>query len=213
MKLLSGPVTFSTIVALACGSAFAGDMSQKTTVHRFSDMSVVDGAKGVLTRMDNGVYMAVDTHELTPGDAVTMWWVVFNEPSMCSGGECGEDDVLMMDAEGNISDSPDGSVPINPEGWEAAKISVLRADGLIIPEGGTASFRGHLPVGDTAEALGGPGLLDPQKAEIHSVIRTHRKVAPEVQNEAVNSFAGGCDENWPNEPCEDLQFTVFKPAM
>ncbi|MCW3783842.1 hypothetical protein [Defluviimonas salinarum] len=204
------------IAALAFGAAFAGDMSQETqetTVHRFSDLSVVDGAKGTLTRMDNGVYLSVDTHELAPGHAVTMWWVVFNEPSMCSDDECGENDVLMMDADGNIADSQDGSVPINPEAWEAAKISVLRADGLIIPEGGMANFRGHLPVGDTTEALGGPGLLDPHKAEVHSVIRTHGKVAPDEQNAAVNSFAGGCDENWPNAPCEDLQFTVFKPTM
>ncbi len=208
-KLLQA--TFCT--ALLPVAAIAGSAMQETSVHRFADQSVIEGAKAMLTRMDNGVYMTVDTQELTPGDAVTMWWVVFNDPSQCSGGECGEDDVLLMDASGNIADSPDGSVPINPEGWEAAKISILRADGLIIPEGGMASFRGHLPVGDTTEAMGGPGLLDAHKAEVHSVIRTHGKVAPEVQNEAVNSFAGGCDEKWPNAPCEDLQFTVFKPAM
>lgn len=199
--------------AFVPAAALAGGMMQETTVHNFADESVVDGAKAKLTRMENGVFMEVDTVGLNPGEAVTMWWVIFNAPEMCTDGECGEDDVMMMDADGNIADSPDGSVPINPEMWEKAKISVLRADGLIIPDDGTGKFRGHLPIGDTTEAMGGPGLLDPMKAEVHSVIRTHGKVPAEVQNEAVNSFAGGCDEAWPNAPCEDLQFTVFKPQM
>lgn len=199
--------------ALIPAAALAGGDKQETTVHAFTDQSVIDGAKGTLTRMPNGVYMEIETKGLTPGEAVTMWWVVFNAPEMCTDGECSEDDVMLLNADGTVIDSPDGSMPINAEMWEKAKISVLRADGLIIPDDGTAQFRGHLPVGDTTEAMAGPGLLDAMKAEVHSVIRTHGKVPPEVQNEAVNSFAGGCDEKWPNAPCEDLQFTVFKPKM
>ena len=206
-------VLVSCAIALATTGATAGEMKQETTVHRFEDMSVIDGAKAELVRMDNGIYMTLDTVELTPGDTVTMWWVVFNEPGNCSEGVCNEDDVLLMDADGTIADSPDGSTPINPEAWEAASISILRADGLVADQEGTASFRGHLPLGDTTEAVGGPGLLDATKAEVHAVIRTHKQVEPGMANEAINSLNGGCAETWPNEPCQDVQFSVFKPQM
>ncbi len=209
------PTIALTAVALTgfAPAALADGMMQDTTVHRFEDASVIDGAQAKLVRMDHGVYMELDTHELTPGDAVTMWWVIFNEPGNCTGGECGEDDVLIMDADGNIADSPDGAPPMNMEMWEKAKISLLRADGLVVDSDGKAQFRGHLPVGDTTEAIAGPGLLDAMKAEVHSVIRSHQQVQPGMANAMINSMNGGCSESWPNEPCVDLQFSVFKPAM
>jgi hypothetical protein len=196
------------------GTVSAGEASTQTEpVHRFSDMSAVDGSTANLTRMDNGVYMTVETVELTPGDAVTAWFVIFNEPGQCSGGECGEDDVLNLDADGSFVENADGSPPMNMAGIEAAAISVLRADGRIIDTNGAANFRGHLPVGDTTEAVVGPGLLDPYRAEIHAIIRTHQQAIPGQTDEMISSLNGGCSPDWPNEPCEDVQFAVFKPAM
>jgi hypothetical protein len=38
---------------------------------------------------------------LQPGDAFTLWWVVFNAPEACTHGEgglrCGEGDLLLVD--------------------------------------------------------------------------------------------------------------------
>jgi hypothetical protein len=182
-------------------------------MHRFADQSVVADAEATLTRLENGVYMTVNTNELTPGHAVTAWFVVFNKPEDCSGGECGEDDIFNLDVSGNFIENEDGSPPMNMDGIETASISLHRADGMIIDSGGKAEFRGHLPIGDTTEAVFGPGLIDPSKAEIHAVIRSHQEAIPGETNEMINSMNGGCAEEWPNEPCEDLQFAVFKPAM
>jgi hypothetical protein len=196
------------------GTLNAGEAgTQMEAVHRFLDKSVLDGGQASLMRMDNGVSMTVDTIELTPGDAVTAWFVIFNTPAQCSGGECGEDDIFNQNSDGSIAVNPDGSPPMNMSGIDAASISVFRADGLIVDTSGAASFRGHLPVGDTTEALFGPGLLDPYAAEIHAVIRTHRQAIPGQTDAMINTLNGGCSPDWPNEPCEDVQFAVFKPAL
>jgi hypothetical protein len=212
-KLLISGVGFALALSIS-GPLGAGENATQTeTMHRFSDKSVVANAQGKLTRMDHGIYMAVDTVEMTPGHAVTMWFVLFNKPGNCSGGECGEDDIFNLDAKGKFIENADGSPPMNMKGIEAASISLHRADGLIIDVGGAANFRGHLPIGDTTEAVFGHGLIDAHAAEVHAVIRSHKKVIPGKASEMVSSMDGGCAADWPNEPCEDLQFAVFKPAM
>ena len=193
-------------------SALAGDMKQSTTMHWFEDLSVVDEAKAELVRMDNGIYMNVKTNGLEPGHVVTMWYVIFNNPELCSGGECGEDDVFNLNADGSFILNEDGSPPMNMDAWEAIQLSLLRADGLIVGDDGKAEFRGHLPVGDTIEAVAGPGLLDPYKAEVHAVLRDHMEPQQEILSEMLNSMNAGCSEIFPGDPCVDPQFAVFKPA-
>jgi len=216
-------MTHSKLLIAGAGFAFAlfstnpmsahEVVSQTEMMHRFSDESVVANAQANLIRMEHGIYMTVDTVELTPGDAVTAWFVIFNKPKNCSGGECGEDDIFNLDGNGKFIDNADGSPPMNNDGIEAAAISLHRADGLIIDTDGAANFRGHLPIGDTTEAVFGSGLMDAYSAEVHAVIRTHQKPVPGKASEMVSSMNGGCSADWPNEPCEDLQFAVFKPAM
>jgi hypothetical protein len=52
-----------------------------------------------LVRTDHGVSATVETSVLTPGDVVTLWWVVFNNPGECENplppvSPCGPPDVL-----------------------------------------------------------------------------------------------------------------------
>lgn len=187
--------------------------TQVSTVHRFADASEIDGAEASLTRMEHGVSMVLNTVELEAGDAVTVWWIVFNAPENCSDGMCGEDDIFMMDENGEFILPDDGSPPANPEGREAAMISAMRADGHVIDEGGAAWFQGHLPIGDTSEAIWGPGLLDAMTAEIHLVVRVHGAAIPGEIDAMINTVNGGCESTWPFEPCEDVQFAVFMPPM
>jgi hypothetical protein len=187
-------------------------MKQTETMYRFEDLSVVENSKAELTRMDNGVYMNVKTNDLVPGHVVTMWYVVFNKPELCSGGECGEDDVFNLNADGSFIFNDDGSPPLNMDAWKDIQLSLLRADGLVVGSDGKAEFRGHLPVGDTTEAVGGPGLLDPMKAEVHAVLRDHMAPKAEIYDAMLNSMNGGCSEVFPGDPCVDPQFAVFKPA-
>ena len=89
------------ITVCANGVLSAGEMvTQKEAMHRFNDHSAIAFAGASLTRMDHGVFMNIETVELRPRDAVTAWFVVFNKPENCSGGECGEDDIFNLDADG-----------------------------------------------------------------------------------------------------------------
>lgn len=187
-------------------------MGQHQTVHNFADASVIEGAEAVLHRMDHGVQMTLDTSGLTEGNAVTVWWVIFNAPENCSDMACGEDDIFNIDDDGEFILNDDGSNPMNMDGIGGAQISALRADGHVIDEGGAAFFQAHLPIGDTTEAIFGSGLLDSSTvAEIHLVVRDHGAAIPGETDAMINSINGGCADSWPNEPCTDVQFAVFAP--
>ena len=121
-------------------SANAAGMETEANVQFFEDDSVVKDGAAVLTRLKNGVVMRLRTVNLEPKDAVTIWWVVFDEPAMCSDNECGENDVLNLDADGEFILNDDGSPPGNAAGRQAAQITVTRADGHVVDESGAAQF-------------------------------------------------------------------------
>ena len=191
--------------------ANAEGMETETTVHFFEDASEVKDGAAVLTRLKNGAAMRLSTVNLTPKDAVTIWWVVFNEPTMCSDNECGENDIFNLDADGEFILNDDGSPPINGAGVEAADISILRADGHVIDSTGAALFRASLASGDASEAIVGGGLQKPMTAEVHLVVRTHGPAIAGKVDSMIYEFNGGCEGAFPNPPCSDVQFAVFKP--
>lgn len=195
----------------ALGQESPGTAPQTGAMTAYSEMAVVEGSSASLTRMEHGLYADIETSGLTAGDAVTLLWVIFNDPAQCSDGACGGDDIFNM-AEGKVVPNPDGTAPMNRAGIEAAKVSLLRADGRVVGEDGTAALRGHLPIGDTSEASFGPGLVDPEAAEVHLVIRSHGPIQPERSGEMLNTVNGGCAREWPNAPCRNVQFVVFKSS-
>ena len=203
--------SIAAVALFASQGALAGEMETKTAMHRYSDKAVIDDTEATLMRMDHGVSTTVNTVGLKAGDAVTMWWVVFNQPQNCSDAKCGENDVFNLDANEKLILNDDGKPPFNKAAHEAAQISVTYANGHVIDAGGKAKFRGQLPVGDTTQTLFGPGLVDSMKAEIHLVLRTHQQAKPGQVDAMTYTLNGGCAAKFPNEPCEDLQFTVFMP--
>lgn len=105
--------------------------------------SAVPGAWSTLVTSDAGASMDLHTSGLPAGDAVTVWWVVFNHPELCRHGalglRCGEGDL----------------------GEPSVEASVLFAAGHVIGGSGVGDYGAHLSVGDTAGALFGPGLTNP----------------------------------------------------
>ena len=176
----------AALLSVSTAQAAAGLMT--SDVHLFSDGSAVVGAEAGLVTNDTGASMTLRTAELTPGDAVTVWWVVFNHPENCSGPapghpfQCGRSDLF---------------VP-------SVGASVLYAAGHVIGETGTGDFGGHLAVGDTSGALFGPGLLAPRTAHIHLVVHDHGPARPDIVSQQIHTF-GVC-----NPTCTDLQFAVFE---
>ena len=113
-----------------------------------------------LVRTVDGVSMNIDTTDLPIG-AYSVWWVIFNDPSMCSDGECGENDVLP------------------PPGTKGAMVSPVWATGGIVGPDRMGHFSASLGVGPDAipgQVLWGDGLTDPMGAEIHMILRYHGPV-------------------------------------
>jgi hypothetical protein len=159
-----------------------------------------------LVRTDAGVSAALHTTGLTPGDAVTLWWVVFNNPEACENpfatSPCGPPDVPNADAQG----------------------SVVHAGGRIVGQEGAAGFGAHLRVGDDSRALVGPGLLDARDALVVLVVKTHGPKIPGLTGEMLHTFAAGCaDQTAPpgaradllgtpgTNDCAEIQLSVHLP--
>ncbi len=132
-----------------------------------------------LVRTVDGISMNIDTTDL-PGGAYTMWWVIFNDPSKCSDGECGENDVLP------------------PPGTPGAKVSPGWVPGGIVGPDRVGHFSAHLGIGlDGApgQVLFGDGLTNPMGAEVHVILRYH---GPVIWNDAdallkqLDSYQGNC---------------------
>jgi hypothetical protein len=147
---------------------------------------VVDGSELEVNIQIWGVSFMIDTHELTPGDVVTAWGIVFNEPSQCTDGVCNSDDVMS-----------------NP----AAVASMFTVGGKIVGPSGSVKFFNSFDFNDPAGAFMGPGLTNAEEAEIHVVLVSHGPVQPENLEAQLTTPSGGCDES---NPCQNLQFAIVK---
>ncbi len=201
-------------VVAAAGSALAagGRSAHLTTsdVMWFGDPSVAVGDSR-LVRTDGGVMGTLRSSGLASGEAVTLWWVVFNDPAGCSDA-CGEDDIFT---------DGDPALGLNEEGIAAADIVVGFADGAVATADGAFVLSGSVdesgPVRDVVFGAE-PLLKDAAGAEIHLVVRSHGPAVPELIRDQLGSYAGGCEIflHPPEIPdaageCADIQFAVHLP--
>ncbi len=155
---------------------------------------MVEGAAASLTRTSGGISASVRAHDLPPGHAMTLWLVTFNHPENCSDGVCNADDVM----------PPPGNLDVG--------VGVHYLDGKIANEVGAALFFGTMTPNNTDYAVFGLGFEDPFHTEFHYVLRTHGPASDhhDILAAQLGSFNGGCDQDAPHAPCEDIQFAVFK---
>lgn len=182
MKRHSLGFALATLVGLTIGgaTAIAAPAEHSTSaVYRTWDPATGVGASSI-TRTASGITATLKSTGLTPGDAVTMWFVVVNNPAACASHPCTAEDVLF-----------------NP----AAEGDFLLAAGNVIGGSGRGEFGGHLKVGDTAGSgfpeIGLPeraiGLTDPWNAEVHLILHSHGPAVPgQVLKSQLSSFTGGC---------------------
>lgn len=146
----------------------------------------------MLVRNDAGITMTILTSDLVGGDTYTIWWIIFNNPEFCATPHaCAGGDL-----------APRGGDP-------AVQSSVGFATGRIVTGMGVGEFAAHLAPGDDADMRFGPGLIDPMKAEIHLVVRTHGQPIPGMEDEQIGTLNAGCPPN----TCEDHQFAIHIPGM
>jgi hypothetical protein len=191
------------MLAVATAAQAAPAERSVSDVWRFSNGAAVEGASSQLVRTDDGVSVSLRTRGLPGGDAVTVWWVIFNHPEKCTAGmaplRCGEADLF------------------NP----AVAASVQNAGGHVVGGSGNYALGPHLAEGDTSECAFGAflcaGLIDAQEADIHLVVRSHGPALAEFLPGQISSFGVGCanlaDFGLPPmgpNICTDLQFTAHE---
>lgn len=135
-----------------------------------------------LVRRDSGLSASYHAVDLPPGQAVTMWFIVFNNPMACATSPCSAADLFENDPEGPAADFHWGG-------------------GTLVGGSGKANLGGHLAVGDASGSglmeIGFPEFLspltDPWNAEVHLVIHSHgpKQTGTDLKSQ-LNSFTGGC---------------------
>lgn len=213
--LLLISVVFVAALTTSCGdesptsgSLVGGELSpgglapeagiQEVPVFLLPDFSPAGKAR--LVRDDNGMSVNVKGTGLEPGAAMTMWWIVINNPSACSDGVCGGDDF------GNV----------------AADIDIGYATGNVVGGAGMSNFSARLNNGDSLEGFpaffgitSGSGLADSRVAEVWLILHSHGPLIPEIANEMLSTFNAGCpglpDEFGTPGPntCQDTHIAIF----
>jgi hypothetical protein len=142
-----------------------------------------------LVRTKNGINGRLSTSGLSAGQAVTAWFIFFNNPELCSplDGEvepnCGLDDL--------------GATP--------ARADFHLVTGHVIGRSGRSTFAGNLKVGDLSTSgmneficsetqdCGIP-LEDPTGALVVLAVHSHGPaLTGQALKEQISSFSGGCD--------------------
>ncbi len=174
--------------ALAVSHASAATQTTSPVVTMDAAASVVGSS--TVTRTGSGISMSLHTTRLPAGDAVTIWWMVFNHPDACiSGATAGGPRCGMADM-----------------GNPAADLSVLYAAGHVIDDSGVADFGGRLAVDDADGAIMGTGLHDPAGADVTLVVHDHGPADPATVSQQIHTF-GAC-----NPGCTDLQMSVHQAS-
>jgi hypothetical protein len=160
--------------------------------HTFIDW--VPGASSTLVRTDNGVDVSLHTSGLPAHHAVTMWALIFNDPSACSINPCSES-------------AGDLRAP-------GVNGSVQRVTGHIA-SGAQDSFAGHLGIGEASQTAFGPGLVNPFGAQINLIVREHG-LADAVIDPATDELLlveqfHNPSPRFCNVSCSDLQKSIHLP--
>ena len=194
LELISIPtLILLLLVVLVSVVSAAPPSSQQSPVGPFPGPDGVapdPGAVATLTRYTDKVHIIINTNNLDEGGAYTVWTANWDDPSKCSDGVCGGDDVCAVE----------GS-------------SLYYVTGRVINNDGTATFNAIVHEGPSSGAVvcAGPdteaGLSNAEGAELHFAIRSHGQPIPGLVPAQIQTLNGGCDTN----QCRDQQGTVFQP--
>lgn len=139
----------------------------------------IEGSKAAYTNGSRAVDFSVTAKGLKKGHGYTIWLMVFNAPENCvglsaaNGYRCGQNDHF------------------NP----AAKFSLMYGAGKWA-SGGSVRFEGtrdaNTLLGRPGDVVVGPGLINPEGAEVHLRVRDHGPRQDCCGDEQVSTLSGGC---------------------
>lgn len=194
-----------TLLTFVCASLFcvnvygqvsnsANSFARLQWIPDTGNSGAIANSSSVMTRYANGVAYTISTVGLVPGGAYTNWWVIFNNPQFCSPPGCSGKDFPQNGGDPKV------------------QASVLWATGRVADAGGQGNFSAQLAAGGVSAAPGqilfGPGLLNPSRAEIHIIVRSHGFALWGSDLVAqLTTVAGGCAL----AGCQDQQFVMHLP--
>lgn len=207
--MLAKLAPLAAAAALAGSATFAAETRESAVMTHPSqgDKTTVAGATSRLATHESGIFVNMDTSNLTPGNVHTLWLVVINSPENCETENCTSKDVLKRS--------------------DAVMSDVTYAGGIIVGDDGTGRFAYHQSEGSLNGGWFGHGLKDAETAEVHLVVNDHGPVIADRIEEMLGTYRDGCTdesipapmpataraqgEAGPNE-CRLMQFSIFKPA-
>ena len=197
----------------ACLIAWAGSVAADTRMLPLSwtppsgeTPGPIDGTQALLVTSADGASMHLTSKDLTPGHAITIWFVALQNPHLCKKNPC---------------------TPKEAMGMPAMETVAVNGGGTVVPADGRVEVSAHLPVGEVPTNLFDTDFVSPKTAEYHLVIHDHGKLIPELAADMLSSFRGGCTldsvpphypdtaradgEGGPNK-CVSRQVALFVPA-
>lgn len=221
-KAVVAVVSLSAMAALVTPSVAEAshrdiDIQPLREIVGFRTGDIVIPSASVFERTDDGVKTEVFTRA-TPGNAYTLWYLVFNAPENCIDG-CGRHNIF----------TPEGA--FNEAQIEAARISVVWAGaGDVADRAGFLRLSGSLAEGDFPDGpqqvvvgraednafapVDAPvtGIEDVSTAEIHIVARAHGPASEDADEleRQLSQFAA-CNPSGLPLTCVDAQTAGHRP--
>ena len=143
--------------------------------------------EATLTRTSDGLSVDQDVEGLTPGNAYTVWWAIWDNPQQCEHSPCEPSDLFVRAAQGSL---------VNGGGFVAAATTQFYSSELARHD-----VEGRqVWVGDAS------GVDNTYGAQVHVVLRDHGMAVADPADLAVqtSTFNGFC-----NPVCANVSDAVF----
>lgn len=174
-KKASAAVVLLAMISTATVSAAAEHETVAVNWHAQSGSGPVgDGASATLIRRADGVSFRIQTDNLRPGHAYTLWFVAINNPSACTASPCSGPDIVLN---------------------AATNSQVIYGAGHVVGDSGRGTFAGSFRAGELPGGwFAGRGLEDPLAAHIHLVLNDHGPVIQGLVSEMIHTYRAGCTD-------------------
>jgi len=161
----------ATGVAMSATAAWADTLPMRWTPPSGMTPGPIEGSEAILIKSPAGASMQITSSGITPGHAITVWFVAVQNPEGCAKNPCSPKEAMGM-AEMN-------TVAVN-------------GGGTVVPADGKIFLSAFLPAGDVPTNLYDTKLTNPETAEYHLVIHDHGPLIPDLAADQISSFRGGC---------------------
>lgn len=171
MRIITRTLSILLVTAASGATAETRTLPLSWTPPSGQKPGPIDGTLALLVTGPEGASMHLTSKGLTPGNAVTIWFVALQNPHLCKKNPC---------------------TPTEAMGMPEMETVAVNGGGTVVPEDGKIEVSAHLPAGAVPTNLFDTEFVSPETAEYHLVIHDHGKLIPDLAADMLSSFRGGC---------------------